>query len=162
MSRLGWSSESRSTTSTRPPTPVPGRQRRGESTIEAAGPDGDRRGGVVWHTQGSGKSVEMLLYAAKIMPARMGNPTLVFITDRNDLDDQLFGEVFAPARILPEQPRKADSRADVRQVLSRASLYEISECLLLTVPGLVELSHVGGSDEQEVDIGLLITLATGE
>jgi type I site-specific restriction-modification system R (restriction) subunit len=104
----------------------------------------------------------MLLYAAKIMPARMGNPTLVFITDRNDLDDQLFGEVFAPARILPEQPRKADSRADVRQVLSRASLYEISECLLLTVPGLVELSHVGGSDEQEVDIGLLITLATGE
>ncbi|MBA3311086.1 MAG: type I restriction endonuclease subunit R, partial [Nocardioidaceae bacterium] len=66
-----------------------------ESTIEAAGPNGDRRGGVVWHTQGSGKSVEMLLYAAKIMrSARMGNPTLVFITDRNDLDDQLFGEVF--------------------------------------------------------------------
>jgi type I restriction enzyme R subunit len=93
-----------------------------ESTIEAAGPDGDRRGGVVWHTQGSGKSIEMLLYAAKIMrSARMGNPTLVFITDRNDLDDQLFGEVFAPARILPEQPRKAESRADVRQVLSRAS-----------------------------------------
>jgi len=93
-----------------------------ESTIGAAGPDGDRRGGVVWHTQGSGKSIEMLLYAAKIMrSARMGNPTLVFITDRNDLDDQLFGEVFAPARILPEQPRKAESRADVRQVLSRAS-----------------------------------------
>jgi len=93
-----------------------------ESTVEAAGPDGDRRGGVVWHTQGSGKSIEMLLYAAKIMRSvRMGNPTLVFITDRNDLDDQLFGEVFAPARILPEQPRKAESRADVRQVLSRAS-----------------------------------------
>jgi len=93
-----------------------------ESTIEAAGPDGDRRGGVVWHTQGSGKSIEMLLYAAKIMRSkRMGNPTLVFITDRNDLDDQLFGEVFAPARILPEQPRKAASRADVRQLLSRAA-----------------------------------------
>jgi len=93
-----------------------------ESTIEAARPDGDRRGGVVWHTQGSGKSIEMLLYAAKIMRStRMGNPTLVFITDRNDLDDQLFGEVFAPARILPEQPRKAASRADVRQVLSRAA-----------------------------------------
>jgi len=93
-----------------------------ESTIDAAGPDGDRRGGVVWHTQGSGKSIEMLLYAAKIMRStRMGNPTLVFITDRNDLDDQLFGEVFAPARILPEQPRKAESRADVRQVLPRAS-----------------------------------------
>jgi len=93
-----------------------------ESTIEAASPDGDRRGGVVWHTQGSGKSIEMLLYAAKITRStRMGNPTLVFITDRNDLDDQLFGEVFAPARILPEQPRKAASRADVRQVLSRAA-----------------------------------------
>ncbi|MGC7313263.1 hypothetical protein RBA04_22605, partial [Mycobacteroides abscessus subsp. massiliense] len=58
-----------------------------ESTVEAAGPDGDRRGGVVWHTQGSGKSIEMLLYAAKIMrDERMSNPTLVFLTDRNDLD----------------------------------------------------------------------------
>ena len=92
------------------------------STVEAAGPAGDRRGGVVWHTQGSGKSFEMLLYAAKIMRStEMGNPTLVFITDRNDLDDQLFGEVFAPARILPEQPRKAESRAEARQLLSRAA-----------------------------------------
>ncbi|MEX5718202.1 type I restriction endonuclease subunit R [Geodermatophilus maliterrae] len=93
-----------------------------DSTIEAAGPAGDRRGGVVWHTQGSGKSIEMLLYAAKIMrDARMGNPTLVFITDRNDLDDQLFGEVFAPAEILPERPVQADSRAELRQLLRRAS-----------------------------------------
>lgn len=92
------------------------------STIEAAGPTGDRRGGVVWHTQGSGKSIEMLLYAAKMMRSvEMGNPTLVFITDRNDLDDQLFGEVFAPARILPETPKRADSRAEVRQLLSRPS-----------------------------------------
>jgi len=93
-----------------------------ESTVEASGPDGDRRGGVVWHTQGSGKSVEMLLYAAKIMrSAAMGNPTLVFVTDRNDLDDQLFGEVFAPARILPEAPKRADSRSEVRRLLDRAS-----------------------------------------
>jgi len=93
-----------------------------ESTVEAAGPDGDRRGGVVWHTQGSGKSIEMLLYAAKIMrDARMGNPTLVFITDRNDLDDQLFGEVFAPAEILPEKPVQADNRAELRTLLRRAS-----------------------------------------
>ncbi|WP_138413309.1 type I restriction endonuclease subunit R [Sinomonas gamaensis] len=93
-----------------------------ESTVEAAGPDGDRRGGVVWHTQGSGKSIEMLLYAAKIIrDARMGNPTLVFITDRNDLDDQLFGEVFAPAEILPEKPIQADSRTDLRGLLRRAS-----------------------------------------
>ena len=93
-----------------------------ESTVDAAGPDGDRRGGVVWHTQGSGKSIEMLLYAAKIMrDERMSNPTLVFLTDRNDLDDQLFGEVFAPADILPEKPAQADSRADLRTLLRRAS-----------------------------------------
>ncbi len=93
-----------------------------ESTVEAAGPDGDRRGGVVWHTQGSGKSIEMLLYAAKIMrDPRMGNPTLVFITDRNDLDDQLFEEVFSPAEILPERPSRAESRADLRSKLRRVA-----------------------------------------
>lgn len=93
-----------------------------ESTIEASGPDGDRRGGVVWHTQGSGKSIEMLLYAAKVMrSAEMGNPTLLLITDRNDLDDQLFAEVFAPARILPETPKQAGSRAEMRSLLDRTS-----------------------------------------
>jgi type I restriction enzyme R subunit len=93
-----------------------------ESTIEASGPNGDRRGGVVWHTQGSGKSFEMVFYAAKLMrDSRMNNPTLVFITDRNDLDDQLFGEVFAPAEILPEKPVQADNRTDLRQILRRAS-----------------------------------------
>lgn len=93
-----------------------------ESTVLAAGEDGDRRGGVVWHTQGSGKSIEMLLYAAKVMrDPRMGNPTLVFLTDRNDLDDQLFGEVFAPAEILPEKPVQAATRADLRGLLQRAS-----------------------------------------
>ncbi len=93
-----------------------------ESTVVAAGEGGDRRGGVVWHTQGSGKSIEMLLYAAKVMrDPRMGNPTLVFLTDRNDLDDQLFGEVFAPAEILPEKPVQAETRADLRRLLRRAS-----------------------------------------
>jgi len=93
-----------------------------ESTVKASGVDGDRRGGVVWHTQGSGKSFEMVFYAAKIMrDPRMQNPTLVFITDRNDLDDQLFGEVFAPAEILPEKPVQADTRAGLRTILRRAS-----------------------------------------
>lgn len=93
-----------------------------ESTIEAAGPEGDRRGGVVWHTQGSGKSIEMVLYAGKIMRSpEMGNPTLVFITDRNDLDDQLFEEVFAPAQILPDRPVQAESRSDLRTLLRRSS-----------------------------------------
>lgn len=93
-----------------------------EKTVLASSPSGDRRGGVVWHTQGSGKSFEMVFYAAKIMrDPRMANPTLVFITDRNDLDDQLFGEVFAPARILPERPVQADSRVELRELLRRAS-----------------------------------------
>ncbi|TGD12082.1 type I restriction endonuclease subunit R [Brevibacterium sp. S111] len=93
-----------------------------ESTVEASRPDGDRRGGVVWHTQGSGKSFEMVFYAAKIMrDSRMANPTLVFITDRNDLDDQLFGEAFAPAQILPETPVQASTRSDLRAKLKRAS-----------------------------------------
>jgi len=93
-----------------------------ESTVVAASPEGDRRGGVVWHTQGSGKSLEMVFYAAKVMrDPRMTNPTLVFITDRNDLDDQLFGEVFAPATILPEKPEQADNRAELRTLLRRNS-----------------------------------------
>jgi type I restriction enzyme R subunit len=107
-----------------------------ESTVTASGPDGDRRGGVVWHTQGSGKSFEMVFYAAKVMrDPRMSNPTLVFITDRNDLDDQLFGEVFAPARILPEPPAQADTRVALRQMLRRASGGIIFTTLQKFAPG---------------------------
>ncbi len=92
-----------------------------ESTIEASS-KGDGRAGVVWHTQGSGKSLEMLFYAGKVMrhPA-MANPTLVLLTDRNDLDDQLFDEVFTAARTLPEKPQQAESREDLKRLLTRAS-----------------------------------------
>lgn len=107
-----------------------------ESTVVASRPDGDRRGGVVWHTQGSGKSFEMVFYAAKIMrDPRMSNPTLVFITDRNDLDDQLFAEVFAPARILPETPVQAETRTDLRTKLKRASGGIIFTTLQKFAPG---------------------------
>ncbi|AXA96287.1 type I restriction endonuclease subunit R [Microbacterium sp. PM5] len=107
-----------------------------ESTVEASSPSGNRRGGVVWHTQGSGKSFEMVFYAAKIMrDARMANPTLVFITDRNDLDDQLFGETFAPARILPETPVQAETRSDLRTKLKRASGGIIFTTLQKFAPG---------------------------
>jgi type I restriction enzyme R subunit len=93
-----------------------------ESTVGAMD-RGDGRAGVVWHTQGSGKSLEMLLCAGKLMRhPRLANPTLLFITDRHDLDDQLFDEVFAPARTLPETPVQADSRDHLRQLLGeRAS-----------------------------------------
>lgn len=107
-----------------------------ESTVQASQPNGDRRGGVVWHTQGSGKSFEMLFYAAKIMrDPRMSNPTLIFITDRNDLDDQLFGETFAPARILPENPVQALTRTDLRTKLKRASGGVVFTTLQKFAPG---------------------------
>ncbi len=92
-----------------------------ESTVQAS-TTGDGRAGVVWHTQGSGKSLEMLFYVAKVMrtPA-MANPTLVLLTDRNDLDDQPFDEVFTAARNLPERPVQATSREHLQQLLRRAS-----------------------------------------
>ena len=91
-----------------------------ESTIDAASPEGDRRIGVIWHTQGSGKSLLMAFYAGQIIahPA-MENPTVVVITDRNDLDDQLFG-TFAMCRdLLRQTPQQADSREDLQKVLTR-------------------------------------------
>jgi type I restriction enzyme R subunit len=87
-----------------------------QSTIDAGEVDG--RAGVVWHTQGSGKSLEMEWYAGKIMRhAAMENPTIVVLTDRNDLDDQLFDDTFAASRIgapLPELPVQATSREDLK------------------------------------------------
>ena len=93
-----------------------------ESTIAAASPEGDRRVGVIWHTQGSGKSLLMAFYAGQLIahPA-MENPTVVVITDRNDLDDQLFG-TFAMCRdLLRQTPQQADSREDLQKVLTRPS-----------------------------------------
>ena len=79
---------------------------------------GDRQVGVVWHTQGSGKSLTMAFYAGRvILHPRMANPTLVVITDRNDLDNQLFG-TFARCRdLLRQPPVQAESRADLREKL---------------------------------------------
>ena len=86
------------------------------------GMPGDRRAGVVWHTQGSGKSFSMLFYAARAVrhPA-MRNPTLVVLTDRNDLDDQLFGQFQRCADILGQTPVQASGREHLRELLNRAS-----------------------------------------
>ena len=93
-----------------------------DCTIVAAGPEGDRRIGVIWHTQGSGKSLLMVFYAGQIIAHPvMENPTLVVITDRNDLDDQLFG-TFAMCRdLLRQTPQRAESREDLQKVLTRPS-----------------------------------------
>lgn len=93
-----------------------------KSGHQPGGEPGDRRVGVVWHTQGSGKSLTMAFYAGRIIlhPA-MANPTIVVLTDRNDLDDQLFG-TFARCRdLLRQDPVQAIDRADLRAKLSVAS-----------------------------------------
>lgn len=92
------------------------------SRRQHGGKPGDRRAGVVWHTQGSGKSFSMLFYAARIVrhPA-MQNPTLVLLTDRNDLDDQLFGQFQRCHEILRQMPVQADSRDRLRELLKVAS-----------------------------------------
>jgi type I restriction enzyme R subunit len=86
------------------------------------GKPGDRRAGVVWHTQGSGKSFSMLFYAARVVrhPA-MKNPTLVVLTDRNDLDDQLFGQFQRCHELLRQMPVQADSVEHLRALLKVAS-----------------------------------------
>src|SRR5690606_26174231 len=91
--------------------------------LEAPAPEdrrrGDRRIGVVWHTQGSGKSLTMAFYAGRIIrePA-MQNPTIVVLTDRNDLDEQLFGTFARCAELLRQPPKQAESRAHLRELLS--------------------------------------------
>ena len=90
-----------------------------ETGRKPGGAPGDRRIGVVWHTQGSGKSLTMAFYAGAIVrePA-MANPTIVVLTDRNDLDDQLFGTFSRCHDILRQPPTQAESRADLRGKLS--------------------------------------------
>ena len=82
--------------------------------------EGDGRGGVIWHTQGSGKSLTMLMLAgALIREPRMANPTVVMITDRNDLDDQLFDTFAAGRALLGETPVQASNREHLLELLDR-------------------------------------------
>lgn len=85
-------------------------------------PGGDGRGGVIWHTQGSGKSLTMLMLSgALIGDSELSNPTIVVVTDRNDLDDQLFGTFSAGRALLRQKPQQAESRDDLAEKLNRAS-----------------------------------------
>jgi len=93
-----------------------------EATVKAASAKGDKRAGVVWHTQGSGKSLTMVFYAAKIArhPA-LENPTLVVLTDRNDLDGQLFGKFSVCHSLLRQTPVQAVSVEHLHKLLKVAS-----------------------------------------
>ncbi|MEN9903189.1 MAG: hypothetical protein RL651_1853 [Pseudomonadota bacterium] len=89
-----------------------------QQVVDASRPGGTHKGGVVWHTQGSGKSITMTCFAARVMqePA-MQNPTIVVITDRNDLDGQLFGVFSLAQDLLREQPVQAKTRQKLRELL---------------------------------------------
>jgi type I restriction enzyme R subunit len=93
-----------------------------ETGRQPGGKPGDRRIGVVWHTQGSGKSLTMAFYAGRIIrePA-MENPTVVVLTDRNDLDEQLFGTFSRCKDLLRQPPVQAESRAHLRELLQVAA-----------------------------------------
>ena len=92
------------------------------TTVHASSLDGDKQCGVVWHTQGSGKSLTMAFYAGSIVQhPQMENPTLVVITDTNDLDDQLFGTFARCHQLLRQTPAQAQSRRHLRELLKVAS-----------------------------------------
>jgi type I restriction enzyme, R subunit len=91
----------------------------GLSSVESQA-KGDRRAGVVWHTQGSGKSLSMVFYAGKIIQV-LDNPTLVLLTDRNDLDGQLFGVFSKCSELVRQTPKQAENREHLKELLSVAS-----------------------------------------
>ncbi len=92
------------------------------TTLNASGDDGNQQCGVVWHTQGSGKSLTMAFYAGSIIQhPQMENPTLVVITDTNDLDDQLFGTFARCHQLLRQKPTQAENRKHLRELLNVAS-----------------------------------------
>ena len=90
-----------------------------QQVVSASRPGGTHKGGVVWHTQGSGKSITMTCFAARVMQeSAMENPTIVVITDRNDLDGQLFGVFSLSQDLLREQPVQVVTRGDLREKLA--------------------------------------------
>lgn len=91
-----------------------------ESTVKAASANGDRKGGVVWHTQGSGKSLSMVFFTGKLVLS-LNNPTVVVLTDRNDLDDQLFDTFASSKSLLRQEPMQAKDRSHLKELLKVAS-----------------------------------------
>ena len=89
-------------------------------TLKASSIDGDKKGGVVWHTQGSGKSLSMVFYTGKVVLS-LDNPTILVITDRNDLDDQLFDTFASSTGLLRQEPIQAEDRDHLKKLLKVAS-----------------------------------------
>jgi len=93
-----------------------------DTTIRATSEAGDKRAGVVWHTQGSGKSLTMVFYAGRlVLEPELQNPTIVVITDRNDLDGQLFGVFSRCHEVIRQNPEQAEDREDLKARLAVSS-----------------------------------------
>lgn len=120
-----------------------------ERTLAATSEEGDRRCGVVWHTQGSGKSLTMVFYAGKIIQA-LDNPTLVVLTDRNDLDDQLFGVFCSSQEILRQTPVQAKDCSDLKELLNVASGGVIFTTIQKFMPGNGEAQYPLLSDRKNI------------
>lgn len=126
-----------------------------ESTVTASGSNGDRRGGVIWHTQGSGKSLSMVFFSGKlIIEPRMENPTLVILTDRNDLDEQLHETFTNCQQLLRQEPQKAESRRELRQLLQVASggiVFTTIQKFMPTKSDIVQPENENGVNEPSVE-----------
>jgi len=122
-----------------------------QSTIAATGQAGDRKAGVIWHTQGSGKSLLMTFYAGQLVRRpELENPTILVITDRNDLDDQLFA-TFAMCRDLIRQtPQQAENREDLQAILNRASGGVVFTTIQKFAPAQGETTYPVLSDRRNV------------
>lgn len=122
-----------------------------QSTVRAARPGGDKRIGVIWHTQGSGKSLTMAFFTGRVVLDReLENPTIVVITDRNDLDDQLFGTFSRCHELLRQQPVQAQSRDHLRDLLTTASGGVIFTTVQKFFPTENERAHPLLSDRRNV------------
>ena len=122
-----------------------------QSTVRASSPTGDKRIGVVWHTQGSGKSLTMAFFTGRVvLHKELQNPTIVVITDRNDLDDQLFGTFSRCHELLRQQPVQAQSREHLRDLLTIASGGVIFTTVHKFFPTESERTHPLLTDRQNV------------
>ncbi|MBL7754301.1 MAG: type I restriction endonuclease subunit R [Chitinophagaceae bacterium] len=113
-----------------------------ETTKRATAETGDQRAGVIWHTQGSGKSLSMVFYAGKLVLA-LNNPTLVVLTDRNDLDDQLFDTFSLSQDILRQTPVQAENRDDLKRKLSVSSGGIVFTTIQKFLPEIQEKVDIG-------------------
>ncbi|MCH8554932.1 MAG: DEAD/DEAH box helicase family protein [Schleiferiaceae bacterium] len=120
-----------------------------EATRKATAENGDQRAGVIWHTQGSGKSLSMAFYAGKLVLA-LNNPTLVILTDRNDLDDQLFDTFSLSQDILRQTPVQAENRDDLKKKLSVTSGGIVFTTIQKFLPEIEEKIDLGNGKFKDI------------